>query len=298
MAILLLDRTPPPPATFESSQAEALVLSESASILTTGGGYPNLPAGYTLLVRMQGDAVPTTSYAQVAGWTGYFIRESGTVTSQTDATAPLTPDAVWRTRFGPTLGQGAAPCNVGSWANSNYSAPTQYSGIYGSFRMKIGTASGFLNHPAGTKMGFFAYAENPAAARNQIYLLWKGPGGSSAVSMTASRFVVNQQSNFGGANRTMNPVGGDIVTTGDWHHVEWLMETNSAAGAADGILKVWVNGTQVHNVSDVVYKYSGATRGFFWYAWNPTWGGNVKGVTHSGFTDDILTDDYAIYGVL
>lgn len=271
--------------------------SASVTISAASSTYPNLPAGYTSVVWSPCGAVPTTSYAQISGSTGFFIKESGTITSQTDATAPLTPSTVWRTRYGTSHAQGTAPCNVGCWSNSNYSSPTQYSKVYLSFRMMIGTTNGFLNHPAGTKMGFIAYAENPATARNQMYLLWKGAGGSSATNMTASRFVVNQQSNGAGANRTINPVGGDIVTTGVYHHIEVVAETNSGAGVADGILKMWVDGTQTINVSNMVYKYTSNTRGFFWYAWNPTWGGNTGGVTHAGSTDDILMDDFSIYAV-
>lgn len=273
--------------------------SAAFTVSAASATYPNLPAGYTLLAQTPCSTVPTTSYAQIAGSTGYYIKESGAITAQSDATGPLSPPTVWRTRYNTTQAQGAAPVNVGIWGNSNYSAPTQYSGLYLSFRIKIGTTSGFLNHPAGTKMGFIGYANTPSTSRNQLYFLWKGVGGTSATNMTASTFRLTQQNVVsGGPTSDHDCTGGNLITTGVWHHIELLLGINSSANATDGTMQVFVNGTRRLNVPDMVYKFTGNTRGFQWYAWNPTWGGNVNGVTHAGSTDDILFDDITIYGLL
>ena len=45
-------------------------------------------------------------------------------------------------------------------------------------------------------------------------------------------------------------------------------------GVANGTLKVWINGTQTHNYSNVVWRTSDAPSLFFGRMWDPTWGGN------------------------
>jgi hypothetical protein len=158
----------------------------------------------------------------------------------------------------------------------------------------IGTTSGYWNHPVGTKLGFFGYAEPTSAARNQMFLLVKGTGVAPGVLQTAMPLRVVQQNNV---SRTHTCSGGNIMTTGVWHHLEIVAQINSGAGASDGSLELWLNGTKRLTATDVVYRTSGATKKFYWYRWNPTWGGNTATASHAGHTDDVLTDDYALYGV-
>jgi hypothetical protein len=268
--------------------------SAAVTITAASGSYPNLPAGYTEIVHSPCDVLPGTTWAQVSGSVGYHIRgASNPLTVQTDATAPLTPSSVIRTQFNNGQAGGSTSVSWESWANSNSSSPTQYSKIYISRRFKIGTTSGFQNQAVGTKFGFIAFGESPSLARNQIFLLWKGNGSTSV--MTASNFNLEIQ-RPAAAVRTIAFGGGtSLITTGVWHHLELLLEINSAANAADGVFKAWVNGTLRANQSNVVYRVTGATNKFFWYKWEPTWGGT--GGTRSQ-VDYVYEDDVSIYGQL
>lgn len=271
------------------------VSSSAFTVNAASGNYPNLPGGYSLFSRALCDIAPSTSWGTVSGWTGSHQCDSaGVVTIQSDATAPLTPPGVWRTRFGTGQQQGVGPVSYDSWVGSE-SSPTEYSEIYFSWRFKIGTTSGFWNHPVGTKLGFLAYAEAFNTSRNQLFLLMKGTGSAPGAMQTSAQLQVIQQRNLD-ATRTCS--GGNILTTGVWHHLEMVLKINSGAGNADGEMHLWLDNTKRLTVTNAIYRTSGNTKKFYWYRWNPTWGGVTTGASHSGHTDDIWTDDYALYGVI
>jgi hypothetical protein len=59
------------------------------------------------------------------------------------------------------------------------------------------------------------------------------------------------------------------VTLGDWHKIEWLVQSNSSAGVADGVVKWWMDGVLIGNYTDVLFPQEKMEE----YKLSPTWGG-------------------------
>lgn len=266
----------------------------------SGGLTPNRAGDLTTLVWDNPcDVIPTSTYAAIAGGAGYQRLESGGAAIITDATAPVSPSDVWRTRFGAALGGGTAPVSLEGWGNSNYSAPTQYNAIYLTFWIKIGDPiNGFQLHNTVQKMGFLGYGNAIAGgARNEGFLKLKGSGNTTSdpASIVSTVQWGFEQQGPSPVNRSINGNSNAIVDCGAWHQVELEARANSAADVADGILKLWVSNALAINKADMVWKTTGHTLGFYWWKWNPTYGGGTGTGNTRSQADDILHDHMLIY---
>ncbi len=56
-------------------------------------------------------------------------------------------------------------------------------------------------------------------------------------------------------------------------------------GSANGIFKMWIDGVQTHNYSDVVYITPTTAEHFNLFKWNPTWGGQGGVRTRNDYID-------------
>lgn len=59
---------------------------------------------------------------------------------------------------------------------------------------------------------------------------------------------------------------------GEWHRYEVLVIGNSG-GNANGVMKLWVDGTLQHQETNMAYWTASQTPGFHAWAWEPTYGG-------------------------
>lgn len=252
---------------------------------------PNEPIGYQRIVESYMDKLAPKASAPVAGWAGVW-EYSGSGMVLEPATNVLTSSpGVLRTVFGSSLHAGRAPTGLLTWSGTQ-SVPKLYRKVYFSQWVKVGTTAGFQNNPVGTKFGFFSYGQNLTKTRNQSFMILKGNGASSV--MTAMEIRFSQQ---GIVARDLIPnrnISQAKLTTGVWHQVELVLETNSSAGVADGKFKMWLDGVQIHDWSNMVYLTAGNTRKFQGYNWNPTWGG-MTGVRTR--TDNIWMDHLYISGI-
>jgi hypothetical protein len=73
-----------------------------------------------------------------------------------------------------------------------------------------------------------------------------------------------------------------INNRGRWVKVEVLIIANTL-GNADGVARMWVNGTQVLNVTNVQYFFPSQAPAFNGVTWNPTYGGGLNPVPYDMF---------------
>lgn len=251
---------------------------------------PNEPAGYQRIAESPMDKLASKVSGPVPGWTGFW-EYSGSGMVLEPATHLLTSSpGVLRTVFWRSLLAGRAPTTLSTWGGTQ-SAPKLFRKVYFTQWVKVGTTAGFQNNPVGTKFGFFSYGQTIDKARNQSFMILKGNGASSV--MTAMELRFDQQNTVSRELIPNRNVSKAKVTTGAWHQVELVLETNSSAGVPDGKLKLWLDGVQIHDWSNMVYLTVGNTRKFQGYNWNPTWGG-VVGVRTQ--TDNIWMDHLYISG--
>lgn len=259
----------------------------------TGVGHPNEPSGYTPFLSSATDSIPSHPKVPINGWLGLWDGESvGNVSVQNGACAPS--GSFWQVKYPATLTQGTAPCNVNGWDNSGYAKPGQKRELYVSEWIQLvpttsTNGTGFEVHPAGVKLGFFAYAVPTSSAHNTGFVCTAQPGSVAILNEVNLRFC--QQ---GPVSRVIPSSGS--VTVGQWHQWEFQFVLNSAPDVADGILRWWLDGKQIVNVSNVVYMTAGNTNGFFDYVFNPTWGGNKPGTTKSR-ADFLLLDELYASGI-
>lgn len=250
--------------------------SGTAVLQFSGGGYPNLPSGWSVL--SDHDFTSKTE----GGWfdTGspYFniVTASGAGGTTVDSMASLynrLTEYTGRALYPVGFAGGSGPINTGY----NITAPSQRTGLYLAFN--IGLSSAFVGHSSGVNKIWFCTAGTSASG--PAYFSAQGAGSGTL------QFQVRTQGtpSTGGGARNLTPnVGTANVTRGVRHTVEVVMRLNTCqsdgTANADGTCEVWFNGTKSHSYTDVVYRGNGSTSGqlpasalFNAVKWNPTWGG-------------------------
>jgi len=230
--------------------------------------YPNEPAGFQPFAehRLACEPLDTcqvmgTWTHEVGGWT-----ENWSIAS--DPNTPEGSNSTGQTLFPTGQSAGNAPIQFDGWAAGGY-ASKFYQKLYLSMWIRV-LGTNYENQAVGTKMGFIGYGRDPdATAGNQAFFILIGTGSQAVGSAFELGFW--QQ---GHVSRELSPNvdASLIMTVGAWHHWEALLELNSV-GSANGVFKWWVDGTQIMNHSDVVYRTAADGFGFYNYRWNPTWGG-------------------------
>ena len=74
-----------------------------------------------------------------------------------------------------------------------------------------------------------------------------------------------------------------------------LLMTVNTVGQANGILRVWLDGTRILNYTDRIYRTAGNASGFFARSWASIWGGT--GGTAKTRNDRIHIDHLYVSGV-
>jgi hypothetical protein len=209
-----------------------------------------------------------------------------------DGSAPQSPGGVFQYTWPAGLPVGTSAGKIQAWGSPEGGdiARTQYSEIFESAWFKL-VGSDFEAPDAGMKLlGFWgvAEAENWNKVSNQIYGMI--PGGIRS----AFTLDIRQQ---GPVARSMVPNvnGSALIQVGQWTRYEVYMKLNDI-GAANGVLKVWINGTLTHEYRDVTWRTAAAPSGFFGRNWDPTWGGMGNPATKRRI-DHMLVDHMYISGV-
>jgi hypothetical protein len=165
----------------------------------------------------------------------------------------------------------------------------EYSKIYESGWIKIPSANFEQEHASnGLKMlGYWAVGIKPGP-NTQLYGWTKGVGGNPA---TAFQFMMGSY-----LHRDLWPNVDTraLLTCGKWHRYEIVMEINTI-GQANGKFKMWWDGIQTHNYSNVTWRTASAPAKFFDRKLAPIWGG--MGGPNKQRSDRVLFDHIYISGM-
>lgn len=240
---------------------------------------PHEPPGFVPIAENAFSTRPTwpsSANAILGKWyTG--ASDSTFLTLETDADAPRSPGSVIQVKYPAGFAGGAGPAVWGGWDGGF--GGTQFPRVYFSAWLRL-VRPDFESH-RGTKLGYFGYATSKLT---DGYLLMVG--NEQEPIQSAFKLEFRQQNLF---HRTFpqNVNTSKLMTAGDWHHFEILMELNTL-GEADGTVRWWVDGQLIMDYSDVIYIIPGHTGGLQGYHFGGIWS-NVGAVKQR---DDFIQFDH------
>jgi hypothetical protein len=126
------------------------------------------------------------------------------------------------------------------------------------------------NGNTGTKFGFLLTPYEGGAQGVHAYL------------NLSNQLGINLSSRGGVLNRNMRSRFAVLSNRGRWHRIEWLIVANSR-GESDGIARIWVDGRQMLNETNVKYFFPNQEPKFVGITWNPTYGGGLNPVPFDMF---------------
>lgn len=221
----------------------------------------NEPPGMSQLFNTPWNAVPPLAPSK--DQYGWDVGGSGSLPKlsiATDASAPVSPPNVMAGKFPRGAPGGSAPFRMNRHFSQNVTA------IFVCLFTELDP--GFTNNGnVGTKFGF---------------LLTPYQGGSNGLNHylnLTNNLGINLQSGDAALNRNMFSSFSLVGHRGQWVKIEFFIAANSPGGS-DGIARMWVNGTQVLNVTNVKYFYSTQNPAFNGMTWNPTYGGGLNPVPY------------------
>ncbi|MGE0352558.1 MAG: hypothetical protein AB7Q69_04895 [Gemmatimonadales bacterium] len=252
----------------------------------------NEPAGYVPFAIHRLSDIPVFGRAVggvLGSWYAY-PQGNSRLTIVSVPSAPQSPDSVIQTRFQTGLQAGTAPVDWGGWDIAGSGAAGQKSKMYISMWVRI-VGPDYENQASGTKVGFIAFGRPPSSGSNEgTFWLDNGSGSQRVQSSFKMQFReqgIPQPNGQVTRNLTQNLTGASLMTAGSWHRWEAVLILNTA-GQANGIFKMWIDGTPVMDYSDVTYVTSAYNNGFNLFKWNPTWGGSGGNRTR----DDLIQIDH------
>ena len=223
----------------------------SGATATSGtASWPNEPAGFVTL---------TDQYWTALTGVGWNRRESAEDRIVRDPTAPSVPATALEYLFPKGFPGGAAP------ATHYYELGNRREIFVG---MQVKVSSPWQGHSSGVNKIQFVYVQN-----SDVAMVMHGPPRGPYELR-----VLPQWREHGGAWLTPNAGAPTPVSLGTWHRLEWHLKYESRYGAADGIVRWWLDGALVGNYTNVRYPDD---PGFVEYQISPTWGGldDVKNET-------------------
>src|SRR5438132_1120709 len=273
-------------ATSEGKSGTALMVVASAP---PPGTNPNEPSGYTRFAEHDFSTPITQSTPSATGLMGLWAIDDPTLlpnmTYAVDLGAPRSAPQVFQGKFPAGLQGGFTSIKWQGWdaAADGNSYGTEMREIYLSMWIKI-VGPDYENQPvAGTKMGFFGYAEPKSSPGNQ---------GVPKIKVDSPQIRSDFNLRFEQQNTVdrildQNVDTRRLMTCGVWHRWEMVLRLNTL-GVTDGVLRWWVDGTLIMDYSDVTYITPGNTLGFYTFKFWPYWGG----IGGSKTRDDYMQVDH------
>jgi len=273
-------------ATSEGKSGTALIVVASAP---PPGTNPNEPSGYTRFAEHDFSTQITQSTPSATGLMGLWAIDDPTLlpnmTYAVDLGAPRSAPQVFQGKFPAGLQGGFTSIKWQGWdaAADGNSYGTEMREIYLSMWIKI-VGPDYENQPvAGTKMGFFGYAEPKSSPGNQ---------GVPKIKVDSPQIRSDFNLRFEQQNTVdrildQNVDTRRLMTCGVWHRWEMVLRLNTL-GVTDGVLRWWVDGTLIMDYSDVTYITPGNTLGFYTFKFWPYWGG----IGGSKTRDDYMQVDH------
>jgi len=244
----------------------AAACSRPAVSSAPSGGWPNEPAGLTMLSEWGFDHdPPTAGDVPIPGGSGWSIVSQAPAGSArgwaqrvSDPGAPISPASVYDFVFPKDMVEGNAPATV------------YYRLGRGGFKALLGRVTGEREGATEMYVGFWWKPSSPfdtGPNGNKIAFLFNGGGATGGqqfiILMPDGRLHVLPE--YPGDYRWRRPnVNATAVKLGAWHRVEWYCDLSS------GTLKWWLDGMLQGSHGDVKNAYD-----FDMFQFSPTWGGNT-----------------------
>ena len=242
----------------QAEQSTTVRVQQGPAVAT---GCMNEPAGYTTISDQGFNDLPIPGPAtDGAGWSAR-ASDIFRLKVVSDPASPRSPSSVMDGLFPQGAKGGSAPFKMWRRFERNVTA------VYMCMWHKLDR--NFTNNGnSATKFGFFEtpYHGNISMALNHYFNLTDYLG-------------IRLQSRGGTLNRNVMSTYNMMRHLGEWHKIEWLVISNSI-NAGDGVARIWVDGQQVLDASDVRYFYPGQTPAFNGVTWNPTYGGGHNPVLY------------------
>lgn len=235
----------------------------------------NEPAGYTRFGELRMGTTlfsPTAcSTSTATGSTGCWGRWGQNWAVKSDMTGPAGANVMQFTfPAGLPPGQGG-DTGLWGWKQLTTGASSQYREVYESGVIKIPSRD-FEMQLTGVKLlGYWGVGDPTLSKPVQLFAGMDGNGVNTA-PMSAWHLSMYEQ-NVHTWRRDQNRNLTKWFQAGQWHRYEILMKLNEI-GRANGVLKIWLDGTLTHEYYDVEYRTSAYPSGFFGRNWAPMWGGS------------------------
>lgn len=278
------------------SPAGSQYLSQSGTpLVTTGGGgtaHPNEPAGMAKVTE-----VDFTGAAELTG-AGWALSQVGrlhyenpgtyAICSQFDRLTTATARANYI-----NVASGSGAINI----SKTFSAAQKGATIYIDF--DFGVSDNWDGEPSGVGKIYFICA---GGASGQPFYFSAQGAGSGALDFQVRLQGAPASKGGNSAGGALNvSAGASTLTRGTKARIEVVATMNSVDGSgnanADGLLQVWMNGTQKINRTTMAYRgndsaFVGPTALFDQIKWNPTWGGQTIGLTNTVDMDQFMGYTY------
>ena len=234
--------------------------------------WPNEPATFTAISDYAfNDSIPVTSVlspdlAVGSGWR-IINNNSGFVTKKTnETTVPFSPDSVGQWRYPLLFGDGAAPGEL--YRSLDQARDELFFGIWWKPSDPWDGHSSGINKiihvlTNGSNHLIVTMAE-VAPDTFRIIVTLSFPG-------ICNQHLANSSGDACGARHLVGGTAVDVAL-GEWHQIEVYFKMSSADDAEDGIVKLWVDGTQVGNYTTANFD---ASDPFVELKISPTWGGST-----------------------
>ncbi len=251
-------------ATSETINSTSVGVTVGAA---SGVAYPNQPAGFTRFAEntCAGVAGSTTGTPLAGSWS--FYNQDSNNFFASDGSDPVSPPGIWVANLYVGMPAGIGP--GGGFAGWNAAGnATTYRQLYMAFWFRVREATYEAKVYPGTKIALVGY-NSPISSGSNDGIIEILSGGQAFGSAFQLAFI--QQNNVA---RQMSPNvnTSSLFTCAAWHRIETVLLLNSAMGVADGTFKMWIDGIQTHNYTDVKYITT-TTNAFFSQKWEITWGG-------------------------
>ncbi|HET9387141.1 MAG TPA: fibronectin type III domain-containing protein, partial [Gemmatimonadales bacterium] len=222
------------------------------------GGWPNEPAGLTLLSDYGfGDFVPATNQGDLLGQGWRIWRNTdGHGTLAQDAGAPQSPSGVFQVHYPIGWLSGYEPAMV----EYNFNQPVTE--LYWGFWWK--PSNPFQSDASGVNK--IAFVWTPSGATDLIYFdlspgPWRIRAMDNLMAGAGPRAGLRDEPN----------VTTTVITLGQWHRIEIYLKY-STGSLANGVLKWWVDGVLNGHYTNLKMVQDG---GFDHLQFAPTYGGNT-----------------------
>ena len=255
--------------------------------------YPNQPPGYDRFAEIDfTELPPIISFPHDCDFAGMLLgcadrehSEHWTLESVPDA--PQSPNGVMRVIFREGLPPGTGPGIWDLWDDLD-GLGDELSEMYVSAWVRIPTSDFETISNLVKLFGFFSSGEGGVdnIGNTNFIVIWGG-----AVTQLMSEWTLGfHQQNFLDREEGQNVTNERVFTAGEWHQLEYVATLNDI-GLANGTFRLWMDGTLLIDLADVVFRDAAHPRGFWKIHWNPVWGGGVGG-DPSKSRDDFFDIDH------